>query len=80
MITVPTSQSHNADLSRWSSTRHGDARSNTSFLHQFVHQSLSIDTNSYTHSKLTMHGNAVEQCARSRSLSARSSLAAHKSP
>jgi hypothetical protein len=80
MITIPASQSQNADLSCWSSTRPGNARSNTSLVSQSVHRSSSIETNTYAHSKLIMRGAAVDQCARSRSLPSRTSPAALKSP
>jgi len=83
MITIPTSQSQSADLSRWSSTRPGNARSNTILVSQGVHRSSSIETDTYTtnnHSKLIMRDTAVDQCARSRSLPSRTSPAALKSP
>jgi hypothetical protein len=80
MITIPTSQNQNADLSCWSSTRPGNARSNTSLVSQFVHRSLSIQTDTYIHSKLIMRGTVVDQCARSLPLPSSTSPAALKSP
>jgi hypothetical protein len=83
MITIPTSQSQNADLSCWSSTRPGNARANTSLVSQFGHRSSSIETDTYTtytHSKLIMRGTAVDQSDRSRSLPSRTSPATLKSP
>jgi hypothetical protein len=80
MITIPTSQIQGPHLSRWLSIRHGSVRSNARFPPQLVHRSSSIQTNTYTQSKLIMRGNAVGRCARSRSLSSRASPTALKSP
>jgi hypothetical protein len=80
MTKIPTSQSQNADLSRWSSTRLGDARSNTSLVAQFVYRSSARETHAYAHSKVLTRGQAASQYARSRRLPSPTSSAALKSP
>ena len=80
MITIPASQIQSPHLSRWSSIRHGGARSNARLRPQLVHRSSSLETDTCAPSKPLMPGNAVDQSAQSRRLPSRASSAAPKSP
>jgi hypothetical protein len=80
MITIPTSQIHNTDLSRRSSIRHGGARPNARLRSQLGQQSAWLKADSCTRSGPIMRGNVTDQRIQWRRLPALTSSAALKSP
>jgi hypothetical protein len=80
MITIPTSQIQNAELSRQSSTRHGIAHSNARLRSQRGHQSSSLKAESRTRGGPIVHPNVIDQRIQWRRLPSRISSAALKSP
>jgi hypothetical protein len=80
MIKIPTPQIHNTDLSRWSSIRHGSARSNARLKSQLAHQSSLLKADTYPRRGLLMPGNVVDQCTHGCRLPSRTSSPALKSP
>jgi hypothetical protein len=80
MITFPTSQIQNADLSHGSSIRHDDARANARLRSQLVHRSSLLKADTYARSALFMRGNVVDQRTHGCRLPSPSSSAAPKSP
>ena len=80
MITFPTSQIQNVDLSHGSSIRHDDARANARLRSQLVHRSSLLKADTYARSALFMRGNVVDQRTHGCRLPSASSSAARKSP
>jgi hypothetical protein len=80
MITFPTSQIQNTDLSRRPLIRHGGARANARLRSQLAHPSSLLKADTYVRNGLFMRGNVVDQRVQWRRLPSRASSAALKSP
>jgi hypothetical protein len=80
MITFPTSQIQNTDLSRRPLIRHGGARANARLRSQLVHQSSLLKPHTDPRSGLFLRGNIANQRVQWRRLPSRASSAALKSP